>query len=68
MRLAREKGHILVLGGDVNAQNTLFGGKITNKRGKQIEDLLVEYDLAVATREIRLHARPEIQARSLISC
>ena len=34
MKMAREENYVLVLGGDANAQNTLFGGKVTNKRGK----------------------------------
>ena len=50
MKMARENNYILVMGGDANAQNSLFGGSTTNKRGKQIEDLLVQYDLAVANK------------------
>ena len=49
-RLAREKNYMLVLGGDINARNTLYGSDITDKRGRIIEDLLVEFDLEPANR------------------
>ena len=49
-RLAREKDYTLVLGGDLNARNILFGSDTTDRRGKVIEDLLVEFDLETANR------------------
>ena len=50
MKLARERDYTLVLGGDVNARNILFGSKTTDKRGKIIEDLLIEFDLESANK------------------
>ena len=50
MKMAREKDYTLVLGGDSNARNDLFGSDKTEKRGRIIEDLMVEYDLEVANK------------------
>ena len=52
-RLAREKDYTLILGGDLNARNTLYGSDITDKRGRVIEDLLVNYDLQSANKGTR---------------
>ena len=62
-RMAREKDYILVLGGDVNAQNTLFGGRITNKRGKRSRISLSTTTWLSQIRETRLHAQRAIPDR-----
>ena len=49
-KLSREKNFTLVMGGDINARNTLYGSKTTDKRGKIIEDIMVEFDLETANR------------------
>lgn len=46
----REKDYPLIIGGDMNARNTLFGSNTTDKRGRILEDLMIEYDLEVANK------------------
>ena len=65
--MAREKDYILIMSGDIKAQNTLFGSNITNKHGKHIEDLLVEFDLAISNRGSKSHVPQETPAQLLIS-
>ena len=50
IKLAREKDYTLVVGGDLNARNILYGSNTTDKRGFVIEDLLVKYDLEIGNR------------------
>ena len=50
MELARKENYVLILGGDANARNTLFGSDITCARGRQIEDLLVKFDLGICNK------------------
>ena len=50
MELARKENYVLIMGDDANARNTLFGSGITCSRGRQIEDLLIRYDLAVCNK------------------
>ena len=53
MEMARTEGYMLVSGGDLNARNTLYGSKETDKRGKAIQDLSVQYDIAFAPNHQR---------------
>ena len=45
IKMARLNNYTLVLGGDLNARNILYGSDRTDKRGFKIEDILVEFDL-----------------------
>ena len=45
MKLANDKGYIFLLGGDANAQNTIYGSSSTDKRGRILEDILVANNL-----------------------
>ena len=53
-KLSREKNYTLVMGGDTNSRKTLFGSKTTDKRGKIIADLMVDFDLETANRGSKL--------------
>ena len=49
-KLAREKDYTLVMGGDYNARNVIFGSSTTDNRGMKIEDIMVTYDLESANK------------------
>ena len=38
MKLANLKGYTILLGGDMNARNTIYGSRLTDTRGKVLED------------------------------
>ena len=50
IELAKQKNYTIVLGGDLNARNVLYGSNTTDKRGFVIQDILVKYDLQIANK------------------
>ena len=45
MKLANLKGYTILLGGDMNARNTIYGSRLTDTRGKVLEDILIRNNL-----------------------
>ena len=45
MKLANAKGYTLLLGGDLNARNVIYGSNITDTRGKIFEQILIQNNL-----------------------
>ena len=45
MKLANSKGYTILIGGDINARNTIYGSNVTDTRGKIFEEILIKNNL-----------------------